>query len=119
MQLGTFLLGERLVGGVADQVVAELEAILASCIRTVRAQQVAAHQRGKVAAEPGTLLLGGEGGHRCPREALADHAGLLQHGPLAGRELLQAGGQQHLDRRRDADATQLGAGQPATTIAAE
>jgi hypothetical protein len=55
VQLATILLGERLIGGIADQVVAELEGVLAGDLRGVREHQAAAHQRGKFASQADAL----------------------------------------------------------------
>src|SRR5205823_14814615 len=83
VQLGADCFRERVVGCVADQQVAEAEAVVAREHRPVRPDQLPAHERG----EPGrdVQLLGGERLHTAAVENLALDGAALQYPSLGGR----------------------------------
>ena len=101
VQVGAERLGERVVGGVADQQVAEAVAVVAGDLRTVGTDELPADESG----EPGRhlRLLGGERLHRAAVEDLALDGAPLEHRAFGLVELVEAGRQQRLQRRRDLD----------------
>ena len=118
VQLGPGLLGDRVVGGVAQQQVAELEPLVAGEAGRGRAEQLPAHQ----GLEPGRDL--GPDRRRRQRlhgalvEHLPGHGGPFQHRPLGPLQPVQPGGEQRLDAGRDAEVVQAG-GDPAAVPAAQ
>ena len=101
VEVGAGRLGQRLVGGVADQQVAEAEAVLARELRPVRPDQLLADERGQARGDLG--LLGRECLHGAAVEDLALDRAALEHAPLARLELVEPGREQRLQRRRDDD----------------
>ena len=97
VQVGADRLGEGVVGGVADQQVAEAVAVVARELGAVGADQLAAHEPG----QPGRhlRLLGGERLHGAAMEDLALDGASLEHLALGLVELVEAGRQQRLQRR--------------------
>ncbi len=118
VQLGPGLLGQRVVGGVADELVAELEAVAAAEGGLGRAQQLLADQGQQVGVGRGPGRLGGEGEHGRPVEGLAHDRRAVQQGPLLAGQPVQAGGQQRLDGRRGGGGGQV-VGHPAAAVAAQ
>ena len=97
VQLGPGCLGERVVGGVADQDVAEAERVLAGERGPVGPDQLLAHQRGQ---PRGHLLLGrGEGLDGAAVEELALDRAALEHAPVGSLELVEPGGKKRPQRR--------------------
>ena len=94
VQLGPGRFRERVVGGVADQQVAEAEAVLARELRLVGTDQLAAHERGQ--ARRHLRLLRCERLHGAAVEDLALDRAALEHPPLGRVELVEAGGEQRL-----------------------
>ena len=101
VQLGAGRLGEGVVGGVADQQVAEAEAVLAGELRPVGADQLAPDERGQ--AWRHLRLLGGECLDGAAVEDLALDRAALEHPPLGRVELVEPRRQQRLQRRRHLD----------------
>ena len=83
---------ERVVGGVADQQVAEAEAVLACELRLVGTDQLPADERGQ--ARRHLRLLRCERLHGAAVEDLALDRAALEHPPLGRVELVEAGGEQ-------------------------
>ena len=102
VQLGAEPLRHRVVGGVADQDVAEAEAVLAGEGARVRLDQPLADERLQAAGDLADLLRRREVGHGAPPEDLPDHGGTLQHGQLVLAEPVEAGRKHGLDRLRHA-----------------
>ena len=92
-------LRERLVGRVADQQVAEAEAVLARELRPVRPDQLLAHERGQARRHLG--LLGRERLHGTPVEDLALDRAPLEDASLGRLELIEPRGEQRLQRGRN------------------
>ena len=101
VEVGAGRLRQRLVGGVADQQVAEAEAVLARELRPVRPDQLLAHERGQARRHLG--LLGCERLHGAAVEDLALDRAALEHASLGRLELVEPGSEQRLQRRRDDD----------------
>ena len=101
VQLRPRRLGESVVGGIADQEVAEAEAVLTRELRGVGADQLAAHERGQPRRH--LRLLRAERLDGAAVEDLALDRAALEHPPLAGVELVEAGGEQRLQGRRHLD----------------
>ena len=99
VELGAGRLRQRLVGGVADQQVAEAEAVLARELRPVRPDQLLAHERGQARRHLG--LVGCERLDGAAVEDLALDRAALEHAPLGRLELVETGREQRLQRRRD------------------
>ena len=101
VQVGTDRLGERVVGGIADQQMAEAVAVVAGELGAVGADELVAHERG----EPGRdlRLLGRQRLHGAAMEDLALDRASLEHAPLGLVELVEAGCEQRLQRRRHVD----------------
>ena len=101
MQLGPDRFGEGVVGGVADQEVAEAEAVLTGELRPVGADQLAPHERREAWRDLRLL--------RCQRldgaavEDLALDRAALEHPPLGRVELVEPRRQQRLQRGRHLD----------------
>ena len=93
--------GEGVVGGVADQQVAEAEAVLACELRLVGSDQLPADERGQ--AWRHLRLLRCERLHGAAVEDLALDRAPLEHPPLARVELVEAGGEQRPQARRHLD----------------
>ena len=106
MQVGADRLGERVVGGVANQQVAEAVAVVSGDLSTVGTDELAPHERG----EPGRdlRLLGSERLHAAAVEDLALDRAALEHPALGLVELVEPGRQQRLQRRRHVDVPVLG-----------
>ena len=94
-------LRERLVRRVADQQVAEAEAVLARDLRSVRPDQLLAHERGEARGD--LRLVGRECLDGAAVEDLALDRAALEHASLGRLELVESGGEQRLQRRRDDD----------------
>ena len=101
VEVGADRLGERVVGGVADQQVAEAVAVVAGELRAVGADQLAAHEPG----EPGRhlRLLGRERLHGAAVEDLALDRAALEHPALGLVELVEPRREQRLQRGRHLD----------------
>ena len=101
VQVGAGRLGERVVGRVADQQVAEAEAVLARDLRPVRPDQLLADERGEARGD--LRLLGRERLDGAAVEDLALDRAALEHASLGRLELVEPGREQRLQRRRDDD----------------
>ena len=101
VQVGADCLGQGVVGGVADQEVAEAVAVVAGELGAVGTDELVADERG----EPGRdlRLLGGERLHGAAVEDLALDRAAFEHPALGFVELVEAGRQQRLQRRRHLD----------------
>ena len=101
VQVGADRLGEGVVGGVADQQVAEAVAVVARELGAVGPDELVAHERG----EPGRdlRLLGGERLDGAAVEDLTLDRAALEHPALRLVELVEPGRQQRLQRRRHLD----------------
>ena len=116
VQLGTERLGRGLVGGIADQLVAEPERVLARERRPIRPEHVASDQ-----AHQGRLDLPAvqQRHHRAHVELFAAHRRPLDHRPLVAGELLEPRGQQRLDRRRHPQVDQRSCRHPPVAVASQ
>ena len=101
VQLRSRLLGDPEVGGVANQDVAETEAVLLGKDRGTGLDELLPRQRHEARSGRSPLLLGRELGDRTAPELLANHGGAFDHGPLLGLEAVEAGSQECMDRRRN------------------
>ncbi len=99
VQLGAGRLGQRVVSGVADQQVAEAEAVLAYEVGLVRPDQLLAHERGQARSHVG--LVGCERLHGAAVEDLTLDRAPLEHAPLGRLELIEARREQRLQGGRD------------------
>ena len=88
VELGAGRFRQRVVGGVADQQVAEAEAVLAGELRLVGPDQLLAHERGQARRHLG--LLGCERLDGAAVEDLALDRAPLEHAPLGRLELVEA-----------------------------
>ena len=93
-------LRHRVVGGVADQDVAEAEAVLAGERARVRLDQPLADERLQAAGDLADLLRRREVGDGAPPEDLADHRRPLQHRQLVLAEPVEARREHGLHRLR-------------------
>ena len=100
---GANSLGEGVVRGVADEQVAEPEAVLARELSLVGLDQALADERGEVRPHLGVVTP--EGLHGATMEDLAFDRCVLEHASLGGLELVEACGEECLQRRRDGDCT--------------
>ena len=92
-------LGNRLVGGLADQQVREAEALLARGA-VLGPNEVAVDERLEPGLDRGALLVGRELDHCSRREAPADDGRTLEDRALGGVEPIEARGEEGVDRRR-------------------
>ena len=99
VEVGAGGLRQCVVGGVADQQVAETEGILAEELGPVRADQRLADERGQ--ARRHLRLLGCERLHGAAVEDLSLDRAPLEHASLGRLELIQARAEQRLQRGRD------------------
>ena len=99
VEVGAGRLRQRVVGGVADQQVAEAEAVLAGELRPVRPDQLLADERGQARRHLG--LVGCERLDGAAVEDLALDRAALEHAPLGRLELIEARREQRLQRGRD------------------
>ena len=106
VQVGADRLGERVVGSVADQQVAEAVAVVAGELGAVGTDELAPHE----CCEPGRdlRLLGSERLHAAAVEDLALDGAALEHPALGLVELVEPSRQQSLQRRRHVDVRILG-----------
>ena len=101
VQVGPGRLRERLIGGVADQEMAEAKGVFAGKLRPVRAKQLPPDERRREAPAAGHRRrerLDGTAVKDAPLDGAA-----LEHVPLDGVELIESRGEQRLDRRRHGD----------------
>ena len=96
-------LRERLVGGVADQDVAELEGVAGRQLGAFRADKLLANQGEERAPDLRPERVRRELGHGRLLEHPADDRGPLGDRALARGKALEPGGEQGIDRGRDAD----------------
>ncbi len=94
-------LGQRLVGRVADQQVAEAVRLVVDHHGALGPDEVLAHEHHQAAV--GLRILRRERHDRAAVEDLALHRAALEHASLARLELVEARSQQRLDRRRHRD----------------
>ena len=99
MQVGPARLRQRVVGGVADQEVAEAEAVLARDLSPFRRDQLLADEAGEPRCH--LRLVGDERLDGAAVEDLPLDRAALEHGPLGLLEPVEASRQQRLERRRD------------------
>ena len=106
VQVGADSLGEGVVGSVADQQVAEAVAVVAGDLSAVGTEELAPHE----CCEPGRdlSLLGRKRLHTAAVEDLALDRAALEDATLGLVELVEAGGEQRLQRRRHLDFRVLG-----------
>ena len=100
VQFGSGGLGQGVVGGVADQQVAEAEGVVSGELGPVGADQLLAHERGQARCHLAVVREGLDG---AAVEDLPLDRAPLEHRALRGVELVEAGGEQGLERRRDGD----------------
>ena len=116
MELGSHLLGNRLVGGIPDEQVAEAVRDLAREEGLVRSDQLLAHEGAQEGGNRGIERLVGERLHRAAVEHLALDGSALDHRPLVAGEAIEASGEQRVDSGRDGDGHQVAHPHPATTF---
>src|SRR5215217_5682945 len=86
VQLGAALLGQSLVGGLANQRVREAKRVLAGEVGTVGADQLLLNERHQVGGRPGLVVFGEQLPEDADVEAAALDRGQLEHGALAAIE---------------------------------
>ena len=101
VQFGAGRLRERVVGGVADQEVAEAVCVLAAAARPVGTDEIAPHERREARCH--LVLLRCERLHRAAVEELPFDRAALEHPPLRLVELVEPRGEQRPQRRRHLD----------------
>ena len=106
VQLRALRFRKAVVGGVAHEEMAEAKRILAGEERPVRPDQLLADERGQLGREP--RLLGRERLDDAVVEHLAFDGAALEHGALRPVELVEAGCEQRLQRRRHLDLAVVG-----------
>src|SRR5205814_2120214 len=100
VQLRARSLGNLRIRRVADQRVAEAEAVVAEERRCLRAHELLADEREQGRSDRAALAVRGELGDRTAPELLADDGGALEHRSLERLEPVEARGEERLDRRR-------------------
>ncbi len=105
--LGSALLGDRGVRGIADQDVPELERVLAGDRRSCLADELLAHERAHERPRVRAVRFREELPDRAEVEVLADHRGGSDRPPFVVAQSLQPGGQQRRDRGRDGDRGEI------------
>ena len=98
VQVGPLGLRRRFVGRVADQQVAEAKRVVAGDLGRVGSDRAPAHEGGQPRRQ--SRLPGGQRLHGAAVEDLALHGAVLQDRPLRGIELVEARGEQRLQRGR-------------------
>ena len=93
-------LGNRVVRGVADEDVTETKAVVSWQRRPVGSDQLLANERQQVRADRGSLGLGQQRSDGAAVEEPPFDRAALDHGALRLAELVDARGQQRLQRRR-------------------
>ena len=106
MELRALRLRHALVRRVAHEEMTEAERVLSGEQRSVRTDQLLAHERGQLAREP--RLFRRERLDDTLVEHLTFDGAALQHGPLGPLELVEARGDQRLKRRRHLDLAVAG-----------
>ena len=105
VELGSHRLRQRVVGGVADQQVAETEAVFTCELRLGWPDQPFAYQGGEAWSHLGLVRR-----HRLDRAAMKDlpfDRTALEHAPLASLQLVEACSQQRLQRGRNDNFARL------------
>ena len=103
VELGSGLLGERVVGGVADQEVAEAECLLVGVGRLVGADQLLPDEREEMGGDVVALGRRRQLLHGAAVEDLPFDGAAADHVALARAEPVEPGLQERLDRRRHHD----------------
>ena len=103
VELGSRSLGERVVGGVTDEEVAEAVCLLVGVDGLVRADQLLPHEREEMGGDVVALGRRRELLHRPAVEDLPFDGTAADHVPLARAEPVEPGLQERLDRRRHHD----------------
>ncbi len=106
VQVGADRLGEGVVGGVADQQMAEAIAVVAGDLSAVGTDELTPHE----CREPGRdlRLFGSERLHAAAVEDLALDGSALEHPALGRVELVEPRSEQRSQRRRHVDLSVLG-----------
>ena len=112
VQVGARLLRQRAIGGIANQSVTEAVSLLAGEVRCVGADQVPADKR----QQPVLEYRIERGASKCADCALVKHRAFDRRGrqdrALIGREALETGGQECVDRRGDRQLREVRRGRP-------
>ena len=116
VERGSLRLGDRLVGGIPEQDVAEPEPVRAAEIGGHRPKDVLQQQAAEVVLDATRALAGDERAHRRAVEHLAHDRRGLHDPPLLGRESVQARGEQGRDRGRDLHVREVGRGDPLAVL---
>ena len=98
VQLRAGRFGQALVGGIADEQVAEAKGVVPGQLRAVGTDQLLADEPSQSRDDRAVL---GQRLHRAAVEDLALDSASLEHGALRLLELVEACGQQRLQVRRD------------------
>ena len=120
VQLGTGLLEQRAIDGIADEDVVEAVERVGEAGGVVgRADEVAIHQHLQGMVDPLAHPGGRQLRHRRPPELVADHGGSL--GGVAGlvRQEIETRREQRLDARRDVEGGEVAGRSPAASLLAE
>ena len=106
--------GQAVVGGVADEQVAEAEGVVARQLRPVGPHELLAHERHQPRRH--VRLVGRERLDAAAVEDLALDRAALEHAALGRVELVEPGREQRLDRRRHDDVAVRRLRQPCASI---
>ena len=116
VQVGSAFLGDRPVGGVPDQDVAESERLFAGDHRAIRPHELLADQRtdqiGCVVAED----LGEQVANGAGVELLADHGGTLDDATLVVGQAFETRGEERRDRGWDRDRAEIARRDPGPVL---
>ena len=112
VQVGAGDLRQRPVRGVADQRMPEPVRLLAREVRKIGPDHITANERHQDAIESRLEQDGGELAHRTTMEDRPLDRGRGDDGPLVGRQAVEAGGEQSIDRRGNRNVGEVGRRNP-------
>ena len=113
VEVGSKLFGQRIVGGIPNQDVAEAEGILSGERRPVRKDELLAHERLEALVDSTMQLLVGKRLNGSPVEDRALDRAALDREPLALAQLVEPRREQHLDRVGNGDPLEVEVERPA------
>ena len=116
MELGAHLLGQGVVGGVADQHVTEAVRVVPGRPVTLLSDQLLAHERVEGSGSPPVRAVSEHRLDGAAMEHRALHGRTLDHLAIVRRELVEARRQQHLNARRDRDPREITGCDPAAVL---
>src|SRR5919109_4528186 len=100
VELRTLCLRQGPVGGVADEDVVEAESAFAAWFRSGLVEQALPDDREQVRIDGRGLFAGEQVQYGFARELRSRHCGALEHGELAGREMVEAAHEERVERGR-------------------